>query len=168
MKELEISIPRDLGEHILRRCGAFPLVMLIHLDRHFITRSPRRKNILKDRLGEQPFSSNQWLLAYEARVQGWLTDKDLDSSDLSQFMKDMINSKVVFFDLTARPWFVHTTEEGVVSIEEYAIEDLSGRYDDDDEDGAISDDDRAKLLELADLDDLEDFFPRSPTKELEF
>jgi hypothetical protein len=135
MRELKIPVPALLVEAIIARCGAFPVVMFCHLNSRSIKSSPVRRRKLVEQIGELPFVGAFWVLAYEAVVNNWVTDAELPRDKMPFFMKEMLSKGVSFFDRNANPRFMRTDDEGAVTYAEQAIEDMAGRYDDDDNRG---------------------------------
>lgn len=136
MKELEITVPTSIADAIIARCGAFPVVMLFSLRPRIIKQAKRRQKCVAGLLGNAPFRGNYWLLAYEAAVRGWLPETMLPRAQMSDFMAEMVNAKVSFFDVTARPAFLKSIDDldRHAVLKDYAIEDMAGRYDDSDDD----------------------------------
>ena len=136
MKELAIPVSNNVADTIVRRCGAFAVVMLFSLKPALIKKAPKRQALVVDLLGITPFRSNYWLLSYEAAVNNWLPENMLPRSSMSAFMKAMVDSKVSFFNAKARPLFLLSgkgADADKDNVGDYAIEDTAGRYDDDDD-----------------------------------
>jgi hypothetical protein len=136
MKEVEISVPPDIIYTLIARCGVLPIVMFLQLNP--LPRQRRRivQGELEGRIGPNPFKGSQWLLAHEALVAGWLPATQLDRTSMSPFMDELAAAKVSFFDTGAQPHFMKDEDED--ETEDFAIEDMAGRYDDDEDEDHVS------------------------------
>ena len=95
-----------------------------------------------------------WLLAHEAVNSKWLDIASLDQTHLSPFMREVQAAGVSFYDHEARPLSIREDEFGDEE-EPFAIEDMAGRYEDEDDEG---EDDEVN----EDDDDNDDFPHNSP------
>lgn len=133
MDKLGISVGVKLADQIISRCGAFPIVMLCHLKPRLL-RSVNRQQKLLDKIGNEPFRGSFWLLAYEAVLGKWIAADALSQVKMSAFMNLLLEEKISFFDRQAG--LAGNAGPQAVSdnrTPRYAIEDMAGRYDDDDD-----------------------------------
>jgi hypothetical protein len=108
--------------------------MFCHLNPRSVHQSKPRQEKLVDQMGALPFTGSFWLLAYEAAINNWIPDSQLPRDQMTPFMKEMAEQGVSFFDRNVNPRFIRSGDTRDVEYEAYAIEDMAGRYDDDDDD----------------------------------
>jgi hypothetical protein len=123
LKELNASLDNKATDAILKRCG--PLSCLLALD---TAKSNYKisKEILLDRLGDQPMMGANWILAYEADRQFGLKIKSKNLQG-NPFFKQLYEDDVSFYNKEAQPAVFQEVDE--VDKVKSAIEQFSS-YDD--------------------------------------
>jgi hypothetical protein len=129
LKEVGGKLTARLCEPIINRCGPFSVLLAVDLaDKGAIVgRFP--KNLIYDRIDENPMVGNDWLLSYEAERSFGYRLKGKNRVDYSVFGM-LINFDVQFYDADALPFVF----QGVARIEDVdeALEDRIGLYEDED------------------------------------
>jgi hypothetical protein len=134
LKELEEPLEIDAFELVLRRCGPFP--SLIALNVHAASKATYKvpKEVLLDKLGDQPMLGSSWLLAYEGDRQFGLKIKSRNIQG-NPFFKQLYDDDVSFYNCDAMPFVFDDAEDikEVKSAIESPISNYDDIYDDDEE-----------------------------------
>lgn len=133
MKELGISLRKQVAERVAEHCGPLPLMMLFGcIDAGLVRAVPKREDVVQ-RLGDKPLSGAFWVFAYEAERRGWLRDAGIVGSRPHEVFELMKRKNVSFFNPDALPLALEGREEEDWDDAE-AIEDIAGEYEDDEDD----------------------------------
>ncbi|MDE0407950.1 MAG: RNA-directed DNA polymerase [Alphaproteobacteria bacterium] len=126
LKEIDGKLTSDLCDMIVRRCGPFPLIIMIDLVQLCGGASRMIRQLVGERLGDNPMVSGDWLVSYEAeRIFGYRL-KDKNRKDYGVF-GDLLANGTQFYDPGANP-VVFQGKHDLEDISE-AIEDRGGLYD---------------------------------------
>lgn len=102
LKELGGTLDRYVFDTVLRRCGPFPSLVALDVHHHNKATYKLPKELLLEKLGDQPMMGPNWLLAYEADRQ---FDMKIKTRNLqgSGFFKQLYDDDVSFYDAEAVP-----------------------------------------------------------------
>ena len=134
LKELAQKLELEAFEQVIKKCGALPSLLALDIHKKQEPSYKIPKDLIVDKLGEQPMTGNNWLLAYEADRQfGFkIKSKNLQGN---AFFKQLYDDDVSFYDQTAKPFVFKDTDdpESVKSAIESPISSYDDLYEDDDD-----------------------------------
>ena len=130
MKELELELDSSLCELIIRRCGAFPALIILDMQDNGIIKGRIEDDIFIDKIGPSPMLGDFWLLAYEAYKKYGIGLKSSLKNGHDIF-EALIESEVSFYNTEALPKVFSTAEQP--EDVDHALERRIGLYEDTDE-----------------------------------
>tara|TARA_R110000868_G_scaffold253869_1_gene510493 strand:+ start:261 stop:1961 length:1701 start_codon:yes stop_codon:yes gene_type:complete len=127
LKEIGEKLPSTSCEPIIRRCGPLAVLLAIDLAENNGVLGHFPKNLVYNRIDNNPMLGNDWLLSYEAERSFGYRLKGRNRNDYSVF-GDLINAGAQFYQSAAEPFVF----QGVDDIDKVtaALEDRIGLYDD--------------------------------------